>query len=340
MISMSNFTSRRADGAGFVAIALLCAVTLSGCDGPLSALDPAGQSADEIHRLFWWMTGGGIVIWLTFVGMTYFAVRISPQPHDPRQTEFWIIGGGAVVPTIVLTGLLVYGLEMLPRMVRPAPPGSLQIDVTGLQWWWRVEYRLPEGGTVETANEIRLPVGEPVQFHLKSADVIHSFWIPSLGGKVDMIPGRETRLTLEPNRTGTFRGICAEYCGASHALMAFDVVVMTRPEFDAWLTEQQRDGIDPADATAERGRDVFVMRGCGACHTIRGTTSDGRAGPDLTHVGSRLSLGAGTLSNDPHGFGRWVAETSSEKPSVKMPDFRMLAAEELEALATYLEGLQ
>lgn len=312
----------------------------AGCDGPQSALVPAGRGAEQILSLFWWMTGGAVVIWCLVVGLAVYALHIAPRPHDPWQSRLWIIGGGTVFPTVLLTVLLFYGLALLPGLVRPAPPGSLQVHVTGLQWWWRVRYPQEDASPVEVANEVRLPVGEPVQFVLDSADVIHAFWIPALGGKVDMIPGRTTRLTLEPTRTGTFRGVCAEYCGESHALMAFDVVVTSRAEFDEWLRQQSLDAQEPGDAVAQRGRELFEVYGCGACHAIRGTSADGTLGPDLTHVGSRLSLAAGTLANAADELQFWIAHNSAAKPGVKMPDFDMLTEEERRALAAYLEGLQ
>jgi cytochrome c oxidase subunit 2 len=216
----------------------------------------------------------------------------------------------------------------------------LKIMVVGEQWWWRVRYEPATGGAVDLANEIRLPVGEPVLFELESPDVIHSFWIPSLGGKMDMIPGRRTRLTLQPTRTGVFRGTCAEYCGASHALMAFDVVVMEKNEFARWLDEQRAPAADLDDPELAPGREQFLANGCSACHTIRGTPARGLVGPDLTHVGSRRSLGAGIVSNDTEGFVRWIEQTDRVKPGVHMPHFRMLPAEELAALALYLESLQ
>ncbi|MCA9109202.1 MAG: cytochrome c oxidase subunit II [Planctomycetaceae bacterium] len=313
---------------------------LSGCDGPQSTLTPAGRGAEQISTLFWWMTACGFVIWCVYIGLAIYTIRIVPQPHDTWRTGKWIIGGGVVLPTVLLTALLIYGLSMLPGLVRPAPEGSLHIEVTGIQWWWRVRYPVDDSESVELANEIRLPVGEPVQFDLQSEDVIHSFWIPALGGKMDMIPGRETLLTLEPTKTGTFRGVCAEYCGASHALMAFDVIVTSREEFDEWLEQQSADATEPTDQLARDGRQVFFRQGCGACHAIRGTEANGVIGPDLTHVGSRASLAAGTLPNDPEAFRRWLEHTSMTKPSVNMPDFNILSERELTSLAAYLEGLK
>jgi cytochrome c oxidase subunit 2 len=244
------------------------------------------------------------------------------------------------MPAVVLALLLVYGLAMLPKTIARAPEGSLKIAVTGEQWWWQVRYLSPNGEEVVLANEIRIPVGEPVEFELDSRDVIHSFWIPSLGGKMDMIPGRRTRLTLRPTRTGTFRGVCAEYCGTSHALMAFYVVVTEKAEFVQWLDQQRQPAPAPAEPIAVKGREFFFSYGCSACHTVRGTAADGVVGPDLTHTGSRLSVGAGALPNEPQAFQKWIARTDKVKPGVSMPHFGMLPPEELKALAAYLDSLQ
>jgi cytochrome c oxidase subunit 2 len=317
------------------------ALLLVGCDGLQSTLDPAGQGAGRIAALFWWMAAGAGIIWFAVVGLTIYAMRIRPESHNYGVATL-IIGGGAVLPTVVLTVLLAYGLAMVPDLLAPAPAGSLQIAVAGEQWWWRVRYLTPSSNdrTVELANEIRLPVGERVEFHLQSPDVIHSFWIPSLGGKIDMIPGRTNRLTLEPTRTGVFRGACAEYCGDSHALMNFDVIVLEKDDFVAWLAHQHQPAQPPTQPLAVRGQELFLANGCGACHTVRGIAADGVVGPDLTHVGSRLSLGAGILPNDPEAFLQWIARTKDVKPGVHMPAFGMLPPEDLQALAAYLDGLE
>jgi cytochrome c oxidase subunit 2 len=229
---------------------------------------------------------------------------------------------------------------MLPDLVATAPAGSRVVDVHGEQFWWRVRYQLPDGNRVELANEIRLPVGEHAQFRLHSPDVIHSFWIPSVAGKMDMIPGRVTRLAVEPTRTGVFRGACAEYCGGSHALMNFYTIVEDRAAFDQWLLNQAAPAKAPTSPQAARGQQLFLMNGCGACHTIRGIAAAGLVGPDLTHVGSRHSLGAGVLPNTMGDFLRFISETERIKPGVHMPPFRMLPREDLLALATYLDGLE
>jgi len=319
-------------------IVCACALLLAGCGGPQSALEPAGRGAERIALLFWWMAGGTAVIWLAVVGLAVYAFRVQPGPRG-KQTALLIIGGGAVVPTLVLGVLLAFGLAEMPGLLAPAPEGSLRIAVTGEQFWWRVRYLPPSREPVELANEIRLPVGEPVQLILESPDVIHSFWIPSIAGKMDMIPGRVTRLTLEPTRTGTFRGACAEFCGESHALMGFHVVVQEREDFARWL-ERQGASARPAAGLAARGRELFLANGCGACHTVRGTPADGVVGPDLTHVGSRVSLGAGILRNEPGGFRRWIASPEHVKPGVLMPAFGMLPAGDLQALAAWLEELE
>lgn len=320
-----------------------CAVAAclaAGCRGRQSALDPAGRGAEEIADLFWWMTGGACVIWAGVVALTVYAIRFRPVARRGHWAAMLIIGGGAVLPTVVLAGLLIYGLALLPRLLARAPEGSMKILVTGEQWWWRVHYQPTVGTPVALANEIRLPVGEPVEFELESQDVIHSFWIPSLGGKMDMIPGRRTRLALHPTRTGVFRGVCAEYCGAAHALMAFDVVVLEKEEFARWLNAQRLPAAEPVGSSAALGRERFFANGCAACHTIRGTAARGIVGPDLTHVGSRRMLGAGHVPNDPGGFIRWIEKTDRVKPGVHMPHFGMLPRDELDALAAYLESLQ
>jgi cytochrome c oxidase subunit 2 len=230
-------------------------------------------------------------------------------------------------------------MPVVPKVLAIPQEGDLAIHVTAKQWWWRIQYRTP-AGPVETANEVRLPLGRRVQLQLSSPDVIHSFWVPSLAGKMDVIPGRLTRLALEPTRVGTFRGACAEYCGASHALMAFSVVVLEPGEFRAWLAAQARPAAEPVNALAARGRTAFVANGCSACHTIRGTPAAGPIGPDLTHVGGRLRIAAETLPNDPESLERWIGHPDRFKPGVHMPAFRALAGDERSALAAYLSGLE
>lgn len=319
-------------------VLLAAAILAAGCDGPQSSLVPAGRDAERIAQLVTVMTAGTMVVWTAIVVIAVYAIR-SRRSHTHRAANFFIVGGGVILPTVVLGALLAYGLPAVPALLAPAPEGGLVIHVTGKQWWWRVQYLTPHG-FVETANELRLPVGERVNLQLTSRDVIHSFWVPSLAGKMDMIPGRLTGLALEPTRTGVFRGTCAEYCGASHARMAIEVVVLERMEFDRWLASQTLDAHAPSEPTAARGARAFAAHGCTACHTIRGSREVGRIGPDLTHVGSRQRIGAGTLPSDPDAFVKWITAAGGVKPGVHMPAFRMLSRDDLVALAAYLDGLQ
>jgi cytochrome c oxidase subunit II len=319
------------------------AVGLSGCDGPQSALVTAGRDAEQIANLFSVMTIGAVIVWLAVVIIAIYTLRAGEprvgKPHDTRTASVLIVGGGVVAPTVVLGALIAYGMPLVPAILTAGSESGYPIVVTAKQWWWRIQYRAPNG-LIESANELRLPVGERVELQLMSPDVIHSFWVPSIAGKMDMIPGRVTRLALEPTRTGTFRGTCAEYCGASHALMAFTVVVMERDAFRAWLEAQARPARPPGNALAQRGEAAFIASGCTACHSIRGTGAVGLIGPDLTHVASRSRIAAGTLPNDRDALVRWIRQPDRIKPGVHMPAFRALGADDLSALAAYLDSLQ
>ncbi len=305
-----------------------------------SALNPAGVEAAGIENLFWWMVAGTTVVWLGVMALTWHSVRTHPESFNRRREAFIIVGCGAILPTVVLSILLVFGLSALPGLVAPAPSGSLKVVVSGEMWWWRVRYEPAEGQPIILANEIHLPVGEPVQFLLESDNVIHSFWIPSLAGKMDLIPGRTTRLAVTPTKTGLFRGVCAEYCGTSHALMKFDVVVEEKEEFNRWLAHQATPAAPPDNPLAQRGEKQFLANGCGACHTVRGTNAAGVVGPDLTHLGSRLSIAAASWPNDSAHLRRWIADSDKIKPGAYMPKFDMLRSDDVNAMAVYLKGLK
>ena len=303
-------------------------------------MDPAGREAERIADLMFWMFGGAAIIWIAVVGFTWYAIRAPSGRHGDRAARLLIVGGGVIFPTVVLGVLLAFGLAALPPLLAAAPAGSLRVSVVGEMYWWRVRYELQGGGTVELANELRLAAGAPVELELESRDVIHSFWVPALGGKMDLIPGRRNRLRLEPIRPGVYRGLCAEYCGTAHAFMAFTVVVVDRVEMTRWLADLVAPARPPADERAAAGKQRFLESGCGACHAVRGTPADGTAGPDLTHVGGRVTLAAGTLAADLDGFRRWITRADELKPGAHMPAFRMLPAEDLDALAAYLVSLR
>lgn len=334
-----------------------------------SALHVASREAERIAQLFYAMVIGAVLIWLVVVGVSIFAMH-SNRKFDRTITRRLIVGGGAVFPTIVLTGLLAYGLSLMPGLRPPIAQDAIQVRVAGVRWWWRVEYDVSqpllsaidsatdqsedhEPSTFATANELVLPVNHPVELRLSSEDVIHSFWVPALGGKVDMVPGRETRLQLLPTKIGTYRGVCAEYCGESHAHMAFDVQVISQADFRRWCERQRQaanapiigqgtgvDSLSASNALVESGGQLFQDYGCGACHAIRGTSADSRVGPDLTHVGGRRSLAAGRLPNSIEGFHLWLTNTKAIKPGVEMPQFGWLPKADTEALAAYLESLK
>jgi len=319
------------------------ALLLAGCGGAQSTLDPAGEGAERIAVLFWQMSAGALVIWLVVVALTLFALFREPGPERAARYGRWMIwGGGVIVPTVLLAGLLSYGLLMLPGLLAAAPPGSPQVEIIGEQYFWRVRYRSPEpgGADIELANELRLPRGVDTQLQLASRDVIHSFWVPALGGKMDMIPGRVTQLRLRPTRSGVLRGVCAEYCGTSHAFMALAVVVLEPADFARWLAAEARPARTPNEGLAAQGAELFAQHGCGACHSVRGTSARGVVGPDLTHVGSRHTLGAGLLGNDAKQFEHFLTNIEDIKPGTSMPHFAMLPAAERAALGAYLEALQ
>jgi cytochrome c oxidase subunit 2 len=285
------------------------------------------------------MLSGAGLIWLVVIGLAIYATRIRPEAHTEKTASRLIIWGGVALPVTVLAILLAYGLTLMPDL-RAAGDG-LRVSVSGEQWWWRVRY-FPAGAErpITSANEIRLPVNKRVEITLTSPDVIHSFWVPALAGKVDMIPGRTNRLMLEATKTGVYRGQCAEYCGTSHALMAFSVIVMEPDKFAGWLAREARPAERPRERKRKTGHKLFMATGCAACHTVRGTEAAGVIGPDLTHVGGRRTIGAGILVNDAVSFAHWIADTEQVKPGVRMPSFGMLPDADIRAIALYLEGLK
>jgi cytochrome c oxidase subunit 2 len=276
------------------------------------------------------MTGAGGLIWCLVMGFAIYAVVGRRRPRTERFADRFILIGGAVFPILILTVLLVFGLSLLPAWTEDEPP-DVRIHVSAEQFWWRVSYELGDGSRLETANEVHLPVGT-AEFVLTSPDVIHSFWIPALGGKMDAIPGRTNVLRLTPTKPGVYRGVCAEFCGAAHALMAFPVIVHEDDDFRDWIVTQRRPAT--ADGTS------FVQNGCGACHIVRGVSQSGSVGPDLTHLASRRTIAAGTLPNDKGHLRRWLSAPAAAKPGVHMPAYDRLSDEELDALVSFLTGLR
>lgn len=317
---------------------LLTVPAAAACGGPQSALDPAGPAAAAIHRL-------GIVLWTGAAVVTVLVVVLMLVPFVSRRERvvnrrLFLWGGGVALPAVTLTLLVPYVMTVGQGTRAATAPDRLSIDVTGALYWWEMSYRRG-GGTagVRTANELRLPVGEPVELFLRANDVIHSFWVPNLAGKVDMIPGRTNRTVIQVDRQGIYRGQCAEYCGAQHSLMAFDVIAVPRAEFDAWLARLAQPAAEPQTPELRQGRDLFVSQGCGVCHAIRGLTGS-RLGPDLTQVGARRTIGAGTLPGGVGNIAGWIASAQHLKPGNLMPSYGQLDGPQLRALAAYLDSLK
>jgi cytochrome c oxidase subunit II len=327
--------------AARLACVAVAAAVLAGCAGDQSVLDPRGPGAARIAHLTWLLFALGAGVLLIVMIATWLAVRGSARSRRWLGGTGAVVGGGIVFPSLTLTALLGYGTWLSEAGIRDlARAQALRIDVVGEQWWWRITYATPEGQRVATANELRIPAGQTVELALTSADVIHSFWVPNLGGKVDMTPGRTTYLRVRADQQGVLRGQCAEYCGGPHALMALEVVALPPEEFTAWLKAQAAPAAAPASQIAERGRELFHAAGCGACHAIRGTEAAGTVGPDLTHLGDRRSIAAATLPRTRTNLALFIADGQHIKPANRMPPFRIFTGEELAAMATYLEDLR
>lgn len=320
--------------------ALLGVLTLAGCTGIQSTLEPHGPDAQRIATIAWILFTGAAVIFFAVTALAGYALFAVPTRRGWIASTKLIIGAGVVFPVVALSVLLIYTFGVAGALVGGKDSTPLKIAVTGEMWWWRVHYLDASGHPLlVTANEIHIPVGRPVELSLATADVLHSFWLPNLAGKLDMIPGRVNVLRFTADQAGVSRGQCAEYCGAQHAKMAFYVDAKTPLEFDVWLAAQQAPGQTPRTEQHARGRALFEPH-CGACHTVRGTPAAGVLGPDLTHIGSRRSLAAGILPNNAGTLAGWIASSQHLKPENRMPSFADFTGEELRALAAYLESLQ
>jgi len=254
--------------------------------------------------------------------------------------KLFLWGGGVALPFFTLAALMPYAMTTGSETRASTAPDRLSIDVTGNLWWWEMSYQRAGGAaSVSSANELRLPAGEPVELFLHANDVIHSFWVPNLAGKTDMIPGRVNRMVIQADRPGIYRGQCAEYCGLQHSLMAFDVIVLTRAEFDSWLADLARPAAAPQTPQLRHGQELFVTLGCGTCHAVRGLTQ-GRLGPDLTQIGARRTIGAGALPGGIGNIAAWIASAQHLKPGNTMPSYDQLAGPQLRAVAEYMESLK
>ena len=336
-------------------VLLVLAMLLAGCGGTQqSALDPAGSQAAKIAGLMWFFVGLLSVIFGIVIALTAWALirrrRITEsdaleQTHAPSSaTEAKLVRtvtGAAIATVLILFGLLVASVSTGKAISGPAgSQNGLVVEVTGNQWWWHVRYPNHDPSRiVVTANEIHIPVGRPVMIRGTSNDVIHSFWVPNLHGKRDLIPSRVTAEWIQASRPGRFRGQCAEFCGLQHAHMALWVIAEPEDKFAEWMNRQLQPAAPPSDPDRQRGLQVFLNNACVFCHTITGTPAAGQAGPDLTHLASRMTIAAGTLPNTKGNLGGWIVDPQTIKPGNHMATIS-LKAEDLQPLLDYLENLQ
>ncbi|WP_167506999.1 MULTISPECIES: cytochrome c oxidase subunit II [unclassified Mesorhizobium] len=331
-------------------IALATAITLllQGCAGWQSALDPKGPAASELAWLIWFFTGLCAVVW----ALVMIALAVPLTMRSRLHIDPLVLDAGAdnrklraVMIAVGLTAVILVGLTLLSffanrTLAAIGSDAALTIRVTGHQWWWEVRYEdATPSRILTTANEIHIPAGEPVRLLLTSTDVIHSFWVPSLSGKLDLVPGRMNVLDIKADKPGVYRGQCAEFCGAQHANMGTFIIAEPRAKFDAWWNDQLQPAAAPTSDEAKAGENLFLKRPCVMCHKIGGTPAGGTVAPDLTHVASRQTLAAGTLAMSRGNLAAWIADPQGVKPGSHMPVVD-LSGDELNAIVAYLEGLK
>jgi cytochrome c oxidase subunit II len=332
--------------AVWAGLAAACAPAAPPIDTP-NMLDPRGEAARIIAEEWWIQFAMGMAVYVVVVGILlyiYFARRaqtravadLAVDMEPAERGRWWIWIGGVIIPIVILAISLGVSLRSQRSLAAPSQPPVAVIEIIGHQWWWEVRY--PDEGVV-TANEIRIPVGQPVQIVLSSADVIHSFWVPQLGGKIDLVPGRVNQTWIQADAAGVFRGICAEFCGLQHARMQLVVVVESEDRYAAWLERERQPAPAPQDELVRIGQQVFMGSSCVYCHTVRGTNATSTVGPDLTHIASRLTLAAGIIENNPGNMAAWILDPQNIKPGNLMPPTN-LSAEELQAMLAYLETLR
>lgn len=324
------------------------ALLLSGCSGRPSVFSPGGPAARSIGNL-----GAWVVIVLSVVAAVMMVLilvaagrrRGTLEEHEPVGVgggQTWILVGGFGVPVVILFAIFASSLVTESRF--PLHDGQHykpDIRIIARQWWWEVKYT-GDGPDqqVTTANEIHIPTNWPVEIELESRDVIHSFWVPSLHGKVDVVPGRENHIRLVADTPGRYQGMCAEYCGTQHTNMGFVIVAEPLEQYEKWRAHQAEPALAEADPMAAHGKQIFETKACGLCHTIRGTRAMADVGPDLTHLASRSAIAANSFPNSRAWLEAWVTHAQSLKPGNQMPDLAEMRGDELQAVAHYLESLQ
>ena len=320
---------------------------LAACAGRQSALDPHGLQSDQILHIVFIFLIVAAVVWIAVVIVLCVSMlrrkRGADQPlalHAPfEQASGRIVSALGVVTLVIVLGLSIVSYAG-QRTVFAKDEHALTLKIIGHQWWWEVRYEDPRPDkSFVTANEIRIPTGRPVRVELESADVIHSFWVPNLTGKMDLITGQKNELQFTAKNAGVYRGQCAEFCGLQHAHMAFAVLALSPDEFGRWRDHENENASAPVDELSKQGEQLFRGRGCALCHNIRGTLAGGQLGPDLTHIGGRTTVAAGTLPMTPATLGAWIADPQHIKPGNYMPKMP-LQSDELIAILHYLEQLK
>jgi cytochrome c oxidase subunit II len=328
-----------------LAVAATCVLT--SCTGWQSSFNAQAAQSEEIKRILLIFTAVSTVVWVGVMLVLLFGLlrrkRLREQPLDlhtgfeHRAGNVVLVAGIATTITVLALSVVSYGAQ---RTVFANDPSAVTIKITGHQWWWEVQYQADSPHlSFTTANEIRVPVGQPITIQLESADVIHSFWVPSLTGKMDLITGQQNSVQFTARAPGLYRGQCAEFCGLQHAHMAFTVRALPPDEFSKWRDHQNQPAAGPNDPLGTQGEQLFRSKGCALCHTIRGTLAGGQFGPDLTHIASRDTIAAGTLPQTPGTLGAWISDPQHIKPGNLMPKMA-LRSDELIAILHYLETLQ
>ena len=346
---MRSTTNAMTDAIRIFPFLAPAALATAGCQSvPAAIFRPESPGATAIHDLsIYLLVVAGIVFLLVEVLLLTAVFRFRNRPEEqavqthgnPRLETGWTVATAIVLfATLGLTVRTMGEASSVPQAALPQasawPGDTLVLRVVGYQWWWKFEY--PDSQVV-TSNEVHVPVGRPIKLQLESADVIHSFWVPRLGGKTDMIPGQVNYSSFLPTATGSYEGECAEFCGTEHARMAFKVIVDTPSDFSAWVKAQQSPGAQPATDAQKAGQGAF-LRSCGGCHTVNGSAAQGKTGPDLTHFGSRTSLAANTLPNTPDNLAKWLQDPQGVKPGNSMPNLKLDQAT-VGQLVAYLEKL-
>lgn len=338
-------------------VGLAPVLMLSGCQYAQSIWNTHGPAAKSIGALSWVMTilflALTLIMWV-FYAIAFYRRRGTLAEHEPIDAEggqLWVVIGGLAVPIVVLTALFVAGLSLMSNWPifgasklsnsQKAESMKPEILIIGHQWWWEIHYLNdnPSKGFI-TADELHLPAGRPVSVEVETADVMHSFWIPALNGKIDMIPSQPNFIRMMASQPGIYKGQCAEFCGDEHARMRLLAVVQEPSAYKAWLAAQLQPGAQPTTPEAKEGEQIFVAGPCSMCHTVRGTTAGGRVAPDLTHMGSRMMIAANAFPNNDAYLEAWITHAQSLKPDVLMPDLPDFSGEQLSDLVAYLRQLR